>query len=184
MMTKSSVVAMVAVILVSMQVPVGCAKKQILEKHGSAYRPKDISNEVATFAPGWTVVDCGDDMEPGLREEWGGRKNVLVTHPMSCLAPCVLTKEVDVPAGKTTTLDLRVSHDPAPPADWLLVVKVDDKEVFQKMISKKVCKDGWATVNVDLSTYAGKSIKLAMEHQANNWAWESAFWSEIAINSK
>jgi len=192
-------VAMVAVILVSANILGGCAteSEQVieLEQHGSAGRRADISKEVAKFAPGWEVVDCGDDMGPGLRAEWGGRKNVLVTHPTSTMTPCVLTKEVDVPSGKRTTLVLCVSQDrdlPEDwpkgqdlPADWLLVVKVNGREVFLRLVSKKICtEDGWATLKVDLSPYAGESIKLAMEHHANNWAWESGFWSQIAIESK
>ena len=192
------VAAIVAVILISMHVLGGCAtgpEQTIeLEQHGSAYRRADISREVAKFAPGWEVLDCGDDMGPGLRAEWGGRKNVLVTYPKSTMTPCVLSKEVDVPSGKRTMLVLCVSQDrdlPADwpqdqelPADWLLVVKVNGKEEFLKLVSKKICtEDGWATLKVDLSPYAGESIKLAMEHHANNWAWESGFWSQIAINS-
>ncbi len=41
-----------------------------------------------------------------LRRQWGGRKGVLVTHPLSESTPCVLTKKAGVPAGNSVKLDL------------------------------------------------------------------------------
>ena len=171
--------------------------KAALEQHGSAAKRADISKDVAKFAPGWKVKDCGDDESPGLKSSYAGRKNVLVTHPLSTLTPCVLTKEVYVPEGKTTTLQLSVLHtSPDKPnswyqniywidiIDWLLVVKVDGREVFLKMVNNALCKGGWADLNVDLTPYAGERIEVALEHHANNWAWESGFWSQIAIKSQ
>ena len=37
---------------------------------------------VEKFAPGWKITNCGTDMDPGLRAECGGKKNVFVTHPL------------------------------------------------------------------------------------------------------
>ena len=54
---------------------------------------KDLSKAVEQFAPGWKISKCGSDMEPGLREELRGEKNVLVTHPLSQTVGCVLTQD-------------------------------------------------------------------------------------------
>ena len=143
---------------------------------------KEISKAVATFAPGWKVADCSGEMNPGLRKEWGGRKGVLVTHPLSEAIPCVLTKKVDVPTGKTTTLVLGVGHDPH--GDWTLVVKIDGKTRAEKKIGKGTCTGGWTAVTVDLSTYAGKSVKLDLENRADGWSWEAGYWSQIVITSE
>lgn len=62
-------------------------------------------------------------MNPGLRAEWGGKKNVLVTHPLSEKTGCTLSKKVDIPSGKRTCLHLVVTHDPR--GDWTLLVKAD-----------------------------------------------------------
>jgi len=143
---------------------------------------KEISKAVETFAPGWQVADCGGEMNPGLREEWSGRKRVLVTHPLSEAVPCVLTKKVDVPEGKRSTLILGVGHDPH--GDWTLAVKVNGKTLTEKKIGKGTCRDGWTEVAVDLSAYAGKSVKLELENRADGWSWEAGYWSRIVVGSE
>src|SRR3990172_1614149 len=85
--------------------------------HESA--PVDLSAAVAQFAPGWMVKNCGAQMSPGIRDELG-KKNVLVTHPLSETMPCVLGQRVDVLPDKKTTLHLVVGHHPE--GDWLLRV--------------------------------------------------------------
>ncbi len=143
---------------------------------------KDISKAVAKFAAGWKVANCGADTNPGMRASWGGRNNVLVTHPLSGSTPCVLTKKVDVPRGKTTKLTLGVGHDPR--GDWTLVVKIDGKPLIQKKIGRNTCKGGWTTVTADLSTYAGKSVMLSLENRADGWNYETGYWSQIVIKSE
>ena len=151
---------------------------------GKAQSPAkvDISGAVAKFAPGWKVTDCGKDMDPGLRDEALGRKNVLVTHPFSTDVPCVLRRKVSVPAGKKARLRLLVAHHPG--GDWRLAVKVGGKELLSRTIGKKTTEKGWATVTADLSSYAGKSVEVALENRANGWSWEAAYWGEIAVESE
>ena len=143
----------------------------------------DISEDLEKFAPGWKSRDCADDHDPGLHKEWGGRKNVLITHPRSTCLPCVMEKYVNVPSGKKTTLVLDVGHDPAP-GDWILVVLANQDELVRKEIGTKTCKDGWTTVNVDLTPYAGESIRIYMEQRASGWAWETGAWSKIELKSE
>ena len=65
-----------------------------------------------------------------------------------------------------------------------MCVKVDGREVFLRMVNNAHCKGGWMDLNVDLTPYAGESSEVALEHHANNWAYESGFWSQIAIKSQ
>ena len=51
-------------------------------------------------------------------------------------------------------------------------------------IGETVDEDGWLDVEVDLSGNAGKKIKLELINHANDWNYESAFWSKIKIVSK
>jgi hypothetical protein len=143
---------------------------------------KDISNAVAEFAPGWEVANCGDEMNPGLRSTGGGRRDVLVTHPLSEVVPCALTKNVDVPRGKKTTLTLIVGRHML--GDWTLVVNADGKMLTKKDIDEFTCMQGLATVTVDLSTFAGRTIKLELEQRADGWRFEGAFWFRIDIRSE
>jgi hypothetical protein len=136
----------------------------------------------ARFAPGWTIRDCGTEMEPGLHKELAGKKNVFVTHPLDRNTGCTLAREIDVPAGKKTTLRLVVGHYSK--GDWMLVVKVDGKQILTKSIGKDSAPNGWATVDVDLSDFAGKKVKIELVNQPSDWAWEAAYWAEIAVESR
>jgi arylsulfatase A-like enzyme len=140
---------------------------------------KSLPADVKAFAPGWAVRDWGGpNMKPGLRSEWGGRKNVLVTHPKSRTVACVLSRKVDVPAGKTTTLSFAVSDHVK--GDWKLVVRVNGKESLNRDI------DGtkWQQFRIDLSEHAGKTVALELENQATGWAHEAGFWHSLRIESK
>jgi len=142
----------------------------------------DLSKAIAKFAPGWKVANCGTDLKPGLRDKWANREKVLLTHPLSRLKPCTLTKKVKIPAGKKTSLRLDVTNYPR--GDWVLVVKADGKKLLSKTISKDSAKDGWTSVEVDLSAYAGKAVTLELGHCANGWSWEGGYWSKIELVSK
>lgn len=137
----------------------------------------DVTPAVAKFAPGWMAKDCGADMSPGIRDDLG-RKNVLVTHPLSENTPCVLGRRVDVPPDKKTILHLEVGHHPE--GDWLLIVTAD-RELVRKVIGKETAPDGWAKIDVDLSNYAGQIITVQLINAANGWSYEAAYWGRIEI---
>ena len=162
---------------------------------------------VERFAPGWDAASCARELHAhlrgvgtssdfcqcgaehskggdvaGLRDKWGGRDKVLVSYPLREFVPCVLRKNVDVPAGRKTTLRLGVGHDSR--GGWTLVVKANGKVLVEKKIAKDTCRDGWTTVIVDLSDYAGKSVDLELLNRANNWSCEAGYWSRIDIQSE
>jgi hypothetical protein len=37
---------------------------------------------------------------------------------------------------------------------------------------------------VDLSSFAGKSVKLDLENKPDGWAWEAGYWADLAIVSE
>ena len=139
----------------------------------------DISEAIEKFAPDWEVAKCGEDMDPGLREEWGGKKNVLMTHPLDENTGCVLSKEVELPKGQKNVLRLLVGHHPG--GDWELIVKANEKEILSKIVGKETARDGWLELDVDLSDYAGKEILLELVNQPNGWAFEAAYWAKIEL---
>jgi len=157
-------------------------KARIGEERAHRIAPKAVAEAFGKFAPGWTMVDCGNDMEPGLHAEMRGKKNVFVTHPLTQGAPCVLTRKLVVPAGRTTMLRLVAGHHGQ--GDWLLVVKANGKELLKKTIGKETATDGWATVEVDLSALAGKEAQLEILNQPTGWSWEAAYWAEIQLRSE
>ncbi len=168
---------------------------------------EDFSKAVARFAPGWKAANCARELHAHLRgmgtssdfcqcgvqhpkgedhaqlrDKWGGRDNVLISYPLRDFVPCVLTRKVDAPIGKKTTLTLDIGHDSR--GDWTLVVKANGKVLAEKKIAKDTCTDGWTTVIVDLSAYAGKSVNLELQNRANSWSCEAGYWSRIGIQSK
>ena len=92
--------------------------------------PQGMKQAAAKFAPGWEIKDCGPDMNPGLRDEWEGRKNVLCTHPLDQQTGCVLTRTVTIPTGKKTTLRIVIGHDPQ--GDFELIVRADGKQLLRR----------------------------------------------------
>jgi hypothetical protein len=144
--------------------------------HGVAWQFKD-------FAPGWQIRDCGGEMNPGLRAEYGGKKNVFVTHPLDRNTGCTLSKSIDVPAGKQTTLHVVVAHDTS--GDFDLVVKADGKEILRKADGTETTGLGlWLTEEIDLTPYAGKTVKIELVNEPSGWFCEAAYWAEISVNSK
>lgn len=145
--------------------------------------PPGVEVGLRKLAKGWKIANCGPEMNPGLRAEWGGRKNVLVTHPLDPETPCILSRKVDVPAGKKTVLRITVGHDPQ--GDFDLIVKVNGKGVVHKAVSQATATNGpWLTEEIDLSADAGKSVKLELFNQPTQWTFEAAYWAEIAVVSR
>ncbi len=143
---------------------------------------KDLSEAIGAFAPGWKVVRCGEEMDPGLRAELRGRRNVLVTHPLNPEIGCVISRTVELPANRDTVLELVVGHDPR--GDWDLIVKVDGKELRRKTIGPETTTVGWTEVAVDLSPYAGRAVKIELVNEPTGWRYEAAFWAEISLASR
>ena len=139
----------------------------------------DVSGGIKKIAPGWKVSKCGQDMGPGLKSEWNGRKNVLMTHPLNRSTACVISRKVEILKGRKTKLVAVVGHHPQ--GDWDLIVRANEKPLLRKTVGEKTSKDGWVTVEVDLSKYAGKDVKLELVNEPTGWSFEAGYWSEIDI---
>ncbi len=142
----------------------------------------DLTAALRTFAPGWKATCCGADMDPGLRRMWNGKRQVLVTHPLDPSTGCVLSRQVEVPAGKKTALQLTVGHHPQ--GDWRLIVKADGKVLLSQDVGKQTAHNGWMDVRVDLSGCAGRKVKLELVNQPTAWMCEAGYWAKIRITSE
>ncbi len=153
------------------------ARRIVSGEAGEGSRPEWQTN-IERAAPGFTVSNVG---EGGVVFHKVFRNDTAVqTHPMNRRIPCQLTRKLSVPTGKTTLLSMRVSHHPH--GDWQLRVLVDGNIVEDKIVStKSVSADEWLDVKVDLTKFAGKKIKLAIENRANNWMNEWAYWHDVKI---
>ena len=146
--------------------------------------PRRFDPLIATVAPGLKLsaraIGLWDSSWPSLREHFG-HPNVLRTHPVSQDVPFVMSTPVAVPAGQKTTLFLEVSH--LPECDWNLVVKVNNRTLHDSIIGPETTREGWATKDLDLSEFAGKTVNLELLNKANGWDGESAVWGRIEIRS-
>ena len=145
------------------------------------YSPARMQRAVQAVAPGWSIRDWGFAMDPGLHDEALGRMKVLVTHPPADRkSPCVLERTLKIPAEGVTTLVIEAGHDPR--GDWALVVRCDGGELLRRIVGPRTTKAGWLEMRVDLSSFAGRTVKVEVLNQPTGWAWEAAFWSRIGVD--
>ncbi len=146
------------------------------------YNLNNIQKGVDKLFPGWKIAQCGPDMDPGVKA-WKGKDAVLMTHPLNKMTPCVLSKRVELPAGKKTNLNLCVGfHDNY---DWKLIVRVNGSIQYETLVGKSSPFDKpWNEIAVDLSAFAGQTIDLNLENFPDEWAWEAGYWSKIEIVSE
>ena len=136
--------------------------------------------------PGWTACECDASyihpVYPGYHESFRGKKNILVTQAVNHETPCVLTNTADIPSGKKTTLRLVVGHQEQ--GRWNLVIRINGSPQKTVEICDKLTNgSGWAEVTLDLTSFAGKKVKIDLENKAFGW-FEASYWSEIEIKSE
>jgi hypothetical protein len=119
-----------------------------------------------------------------LLESHFGRPYVLRTHPVAEKQPCVLSRKIAIPADKKTRLALSASHHADPVGDWQLIVKVDGKNVYEKLIGPKSTQQGWHDASIDLTPYAGKTVQLELHNHPNDWNYEFGYWSRADVISE
>lgn len=146
--------------------------------------PRAVTLAAGDILPGWEVNDCGTDMNPGLREEYAGRNNVLLTHPLDRETGCVLSRKVNLPAGKKSTLRITVARDTR--GDFDLIVRVNGEELLRKPVSSQTTTDDpWLMQDVDLSGFAGQQgVKVELINQPSDWSYEAAYWADLRIVSR
>ena len=143
-------------------------------------KPAEFGAIVNEVLPGFTTTASGE-LGVAILKDHFGRAGVLRTHPVSAETPCNLTAKLAIPAGKKTLLLLDVSHDRQ--GDWLLVVKANGQQLLKQDVSPKTCQQGWGTVKLDLSKYAGKEIRLELMNAASGWSYEFGYWGGIRLIS-
>jgi hypothetical protein len=134
---------------------------------------------VALWNPDWKVTCQPFEGAPKKLVEYAGRRNVLMTHPVSRTSPAVLERDIEIPSARKTSLSFAVASDDR--GDWELRVLANGKLLKKQMIDHD--GDRWKQVVVDLTSLAGKNVHLRLENAANDWNWEFGYWSELQINS-
>jgi Protein kinase domain/PEGA domain/Putative zinc-finger len=141
--------------------------------------PPAIDSPLSEFAPGFWTNAVG---EGGLAIVNGhfGRPRALRTCPNGG-NPCILRAEVDIPAGKKTSLILDVSHHPG--GGWQLVVRANTQGLLDEVIGPNTTENGWKHISIDLSGFAGRKVQLELLNQLSDLQNCWAYWGRIAIVS-
>ena len=105
-----------------------------------------------------------------------------MSHPQNREVACVISRALDVPENQETSLRLVVTHDLR--GDWVLAVKADGETLLEQTIGPETVTDDWATIEVDVTPYAGRTVQLELLNIANDWQFEAAYWSEITVESR
>ena len=142
-------------------------------------RKEDYASEISRIAPLFSSLD----IPHGLfrQTEQSGQTDVIRTHANAPDKPLVLRAGVILPKDRPMMLDLHATHHPQ--SDWQLVVRVNGKVVHDQLINQALTlpQRGWATIQVDLSEYAGQKVLLEVLNQSNNWQNEIAYWKRIEL---
>ncbi|HOE10196.1 MAG TPA: ADP-ribosylglycohydrolase family protein [bacterium] len=156
--------------------------KPFWSKHDAAIRADRLKMAVKEWNPEWELVDCGQEMNPGLRKLYMGREKVLVTHPLNRETPAVLKRTVTIPKDSRARLRLVVTHHiEAPESDWQLRVIVNGELIGTERIAGQKEQSPWKTLEYDLKPYAGKKVTIRLENAANDWKYEAAYWAMAEV---
>lgn len=144
----------------------------------------ELTAAIQKVAPGWQVSNSAAEMDKankcGVVGEHEGKKDVVLTHPPNPESASVLTRKVAIPKDGKVKLKIVVGHHKD--GDWTLVVRIDGKELFQKAVGKATARGGWVTEEIDLSSWAGKEVKIQILNKASGWNFEGAYWAEIKLD--
>ena len=161
--------------------PEQCLQIGLTDLSDSAAAQK-IDADFKKFLPYWFLVNCSPNNGSGLRAEFSGKSNVFVTNPFNKDMPCLLQFTAAVPGASKGALRLQVGRDPSKGA-WRLIVRADGKAILDQAVDAATCPNGWTDVTVDLSPYAGKSVRLELVNgfPAGGSDNARAYWARIAI---
>jgi len=118
-----------------------------------------------------------------LKEHFG-QTDVLRTHPNAQDKPAIFRTGLVLPADVPKMIDLVTTH--APNADWQLVVKINNEVIHDQRIDESltVGQRGWASIQIDLSRFAGQKVYVEVLNQSNNWMGEYGYWKRLAISNR
>ncbi|MEN3943006.1 PVC-type heme-binding CxxCH protein [Prosthecobacter sp. SYSU 5D2] len=129
------------------------------------------------YAPGFEAFNVGKGGVIKLQEFRNGQG--FQTHPKDKNTPCSLQRTVKIPADQKTTLKVRASYHPH--GDWQLRILANGEVLHDQIVNYQNVKSEWLDLEIDLSKFAGKPVKLILENKANDWKNEFGYWGRIQM---
>ena len=133
-----------------------------------------VQKTLDVLFPGWKATENDHVGIVGYEEEYWGRYNLLLTHPLREEVPAILSRRMKLPAKSPQLLLSVANHGDG---DFELQVRVDGKVAHRQVIAG----EGWKDLAIDLSPWAGKNVKIELVNMPNNWEQEWAHWGRIEI---
>ncbi|HEY0455825.1 MAG TPA: hypothetical protein VGE41_05585, partial [Verrucomicrobiae bacterium] len=162
----------------------GQKNANVSKDNNTAFRGPGVESgdgeSVALWNPDWKVSCQPFEGAPKKLVEYAGKKNVLMTHPISRSEPASLERTMALPKERAVFLSFDVASDER--GDWELRVLADGKLLRKEIVNHD--GDRWKQVSVNLSSLAGKEVRLRLENAANDWNWEFAYWSDLRIQAR
>lgn len=127
------------------------------------------------------VYHCGKAVKPGLIT-WNETDNVITTIPMSDQrgVSIELAEKNLIPAGKSAWLKFKVGHEKG--ASWRLKIR-NGKEKLDTLIAGSNSLEGWVTIALDLSQFAGKEdVLVVMDAQPENNQISNNYWADFKLD--
>ncbi|MFP6762991.1 MAG: PQQ-binding-like beta-propeller repeat protein, partial [Planctomycetaceae bacterium] len=122
-----------------------------------------------SICPGWILQARPQPGNTGFRPDVHGQQNVLalrltartLTKPQleqaakNPVDAIRLFRKVTIPNSPSARLRFRVGHEPK--QTWKLAIRHEHCQLHSSIIDDETAPDGWQTVNVDMSSYAGST---------------------------
>jgi hypothetical protein len=131
---------------------------------------------VALWNPDWQVNCPPFEGAPAKLVEHLGRRNVLMTHPVSRDKSSTLERTLAVPAAGATLSVAVAAHDQG---DWELRVRVNNKVIHREAVTHD--GDRWKTVRVPLDRWKGQTVQLRLDNAATGWVYEFGYWADLQV---
>ena len=90
-----------------------------------------------------------------------------------------LVGEFDIPAGRKTSLRLRVGNQPE--RRWMLGVRVENQMLLEQTIEDAGSTNGWHEATVDLTPFAGRRVPIQLLHSAPKQHHSEVLWKRAAV---
>ena len=146
-----------------------------------AWQPDIIETQQADLAlilPGWFPATGFSANHKLIVSDQRGETAVLSiklveTHDIA------LVGQFEIPAGRKSTLRLRVGNQPD--KRWQLGVRVENRLLLDRSIEESGSANGWHDIVVDLSPFAGRTIPVQLLHAAPKQQQTEVFWKRAVV---
>ena len=146
-----------------------------------AWQPDIIETQLADLAlilPGWSLATGFSANHKLIVSDQRGETAVLSsklveTHDIA------LVGQFEIPAGRKTTLRLRVGNHSD--KRWQLGVRVENQLLLDRTIEETGSANGWHDIVVDLSPFAGRTIPVQLLHAAPKQQQTEVLWKRAVI---